>query len=242
MISDRFWVAALAATSLLAVSGQACAKVMTITYTGEVIYGVDTAGFFGAAGGSLDGLSYTARMVYDTSVGNHFQTATSDFLAGGEYEGLSVTPISIAELTINGKSVDITAQGLGTVDLLLTGTPSPSLTVFAYQDLYNPYAPFGSVPQTHILESIYPAAVGPDLTTPYEGDGTGPFSGDARFERWEDGVVVTDAFADLHPEHVSIQTGGIPEPSSWCLMIAGFAGLGGALRLRGRARPEARTA
>src|SRR5512140_3493563 len=93
---------ALALASLALLSSSAYADIVTETYTGTVI-GTDYAGYFGAAGASLNAV-YTATYVFNTSVPgayNYNNGSTFRTDGGSAINGYPTTPSISASLTVN---------------------------------------------------------------------------------------------------------------------------------------------
>lgn len=83
---------ALAATAINAAT-------VTATYTGTVEGSLDENGVFGAPGGNVNGASFTATLIYDTSIGRS-TGPNSDSLGGGA--GGLPSPLISAGLVIDG--------------------------------------------------------------------------------------------------------------------------------------------
>ena len=197
----------LAAIGVVGTVSAARAEIVTATVTGIFGAATDLYLFFPNSPSpvTLDGDPFSTTFVYDTSLGTSITTANSDTIEGGSAD----SPILSATLTAEGKTFAVTGfddvsvgigGGLGiyavTADNLSTDR---SINVFLY--------PTGGVPDS--------------LDTPFSG--TDPSKGTGTFDVTAGGSAVS--FGNLIPETVTV-TLGIPEPSTWAMMLLGFAGLG----------------
>jgi hypothetical protein len=208
----RIKSAALACAALGALfSTSALADIVTETYTGTVSNGLDAAGFFGSKNADLLGLTYTATYVFDTAVPTAAHISTGgDF---STYGGGVNTPAVSAALTINGHT--FTTNGLFHAELDAFNISSGAFQTYARVD-----PAFGSQ-FTNSLYTQDPAAPYPtSLTSPftYTYYAVGPASASGLFKIGGDSL-------SLSPTTVAL-TNGVPEPSTWAMMILGFAGVG----------------
>lgn len=200
-------VTLLAAIGVVGTVSAARAEIVTATVTGVFGAATDLYLFFPNSSGpvTLDGDPFSATFVYDTSLGTSITTADSDTIEGGSAD----SPILSATLTAEGKTFAVTgfddvSVGIGgafgiyavTADNLSTDR---SINVFLY--------PTGGVPDS--------------LDTPFSG--TDPSKGTGTFDVTAGGSAV--AFGNLIPETVTV-TLGIPEPTTWAMMLIGFGALG----------------
>lgn len=224
-----FWTACAAAAALLA--GPASAATITATVTGTVNTGHDGAGIFGAVGADLTGDAYVATFSWDTdiiaphlhivgSAGNS-KIVGNPSLSGGTESGFGDLTINGQTLHLdNGVAFEIGLAGNGVFESI-SGSPGGSI----------PFVFFGFNGGNDLV-------IPTDFATPFDGD---PCA--AAFGLCE-GQLVTTAhdIAHLTITNLKISSVGdfaepalpgvIPEPATWSLMLAGFLGIGAALRRR----------
>jgi hypothetical protein len=211
----RIKSAALACAALGALlSTSAFADIVTETYTGTVI-GTDYGGYFGTPGSDLSNATFTATYVFDT---NHTGSTPdhNSFITSTRGINLNSPAIS-ASLAINGQTLTFTANGIYYSELLVQN--------LATSHHFQSFAQVHSISGADLTNYIYtndPNA--PNnlslLTTPfsytlntqYDYDNSNPF------QYWSDNLT-------LLPTPVTL-AGAVPEPSTWAMMILGFAGLG----------------
>jgi hypothetical protein len=208
----RIKSAALACAALGALlSTSAFADIVTETYTGTVRSGVDNAGFFGSNNADLSGLAYTATYVFDTAVPGaaHYGLGGIFFTYGG---GVN-TPAVSAAMTINGHT--FTTNGLGHAELDASNMSSGSFRTYAQAN-----AAFGNqfdnFLETQDPAAPYPTSLSSPFTYTYLAVGTSSAYGTFK--------IGLDQLS-LSPTTVTL-TAAVPEPSTWAMMILGFAGVG----------------
>lgn len=178
-------------------------------------------GLFGTPGADLTGLPFTLTIEYTTSLPDtYFASPTLNFLEGGSGFGLP-DPIISSVLRVNGaSSPNIT----GSLDTFNQGANGNSAAVnqigfsvaadssHAYSiGFENPSSISGDIPATLDVPLYF--TLGPDDF------GFGSFSFAASDQ---------STSGDFSPATLtySIPTTGAPEPSTWAMMLLGFAGLG----------------
>jgi hypothetical protein len=199
---------ALAGGLLLSASSGAFADIVTEIYTGVITNGTDTAGFFGKPGAVFSPLDpptpFTAKFVFNTAGG----TST-------EVDGGSIS----ASLTINGQTFSETNPGAAFAALHISNT-SNTFDTFAEADPTNPET-FTITVVTHDTDAPHPTSLTSEfsynikLVAPFQNNGTFHIGGDT---------------ISLTPITVTLTDGdtvaAVPEPSTWAMMILGFAGIG----------------
>jgi hypothetical protein len=208
----RIKSAALACAALGALlSTSAFADIVTETYTGTVSSGFDNAGFFGSYNADLSGLAYTATYVFDTAV-----PGAAQYGSGGTfftYGGGVNTPAVSAAMTINGHT--FTTNGLGHAELDASNMSSGSFRTYAQAN-----AAFGSqfdnFLETQDPAAPYPTSLSSPFTYTYHAVGTSSAYGTFK---------IGGDWLSLSPTTVTL-TAAVPEPSTWAMMILGFAGVG----------------
>lgn len=93
--------------SLLGMASQAFASIVDVTYTGIVVYDFDRAGNLGPSGlNKAVGDAYTARYRFDTSKGQVFSSATTNYAHGGGYSD----PLISATVTVGTYTYGIAGE------------------------------------------------------------------------------------------------------------------------------------
>jgi hypothetical protein len=225
---------ALAGAALCSFASQASATIVTVTYTGIVSSAIDQFGIFGPGDGyNLPGQTYIAKFTVDTSLGNHYSSpAPQDVQAysGGSVIGVATSPITSATLTIGSvtASVPSTYSGLAITENVTDGPLAPLGGEHHYAEANNGSDPYNN----NILVQSYLSAQGyvTDGSTPWlTGQAYSPTSGEMDYlslvddayhpslgnETFITGTVTSVAFSSA-----------VPEPSTWAMMILGFAGVG----------------
>jgi len=210
----RIRSAALACAALGALfSTNAFAAIVTETYTGTVI-GTDVAGYFGAAGSDLSNATFTATYVFDT---NHSGSAQYNSGKIAYTYGFNATsPAISASLAINGQTLTFTANGLYYSELIAQTATSGH---------FQSYAQVHSISGADLANTIYtndPNAPKnlTSLTTPFSYTLNSQYSyeNSSLFQYGSDSLMLLSTTVTL--------AGAVPEPSTWAMMLLGFAGIG----------------
>lgn len=214
----------VACACALAGASPAAASIITVTYTGSFVYGTDRTGVFGAAGADLTGDTFTALYQFDTNEGLLTLSPTRGALVGGSYWGYS-TPLVDATLTVNGASIalggsyygHVMASDLGGVKILETG--AGEIKSGDYSFLAFSLTDFSDTLPMDITKSFNWAFGG---------------SGSLQYITSQGNV---GAFGELNASSLSLSvSSGVPEGSTWAMMILGFCGLG-VMAYRRKAEP-----
>jgi len=226
------FAAAVSAFALLAGPSAASAATVTITYAGTVSSGYDGTGVFGSAGGDLTGDSYTATYVFNTSLGNTALSTPTELILNGGAGAFGIpTPLVNASLTINGVTVSVPG---GDQDLIwvLGGSGGSGYDVLARQ-----YGVPNNGNTTVANELANDLSTGPSVI-PFSFAGPVSYTVNAADSVFGDFVIGAsagngyfgDAYGDLSPASLTVSSGAVaaaaPEPSTWAMMLVGFAGLG----------------
>ena len=219
----------------IALSNPANAVVVKATYTGYISNGTDPLNTFNTldGNGSLTGLSYTAAYYFDTELGERFTSTNSSYLLGGPNAGNGFpSPYVKATITINNTTFEFAPNIYGYVES--TGNPSPGASQL-YHDAKrldrrgdsSEFLDFAIlINRTVAFGPVFPA----DLTGPVDHDigGQEQTFGLLQIEYLNllTGQYTHFANASLVPTHVTIGVAAVPEPSTWAMMILGFAGIG----------------
>jgi hypothetical protein len=212
-------VSVVAAAVMLGGVSQASAAIMDVTYTGTVSSGTDTFGLFGIAGASLVGSSWVATYTFDTTLGSPNSSSTENFVTGGTIYGAgSSSPVLSSMITINGvyKAVDGSHYGYDYGSN--NGTYSSQ-----YQAAQNYHSGYNEYLTSHIYN--YYGSLPASITTPFT------YTVDAKDSQYGNyylgnGTTSESIYANLATLTVSEHVGAVPEPSTWAMMLLGFAGVG----------------
>jgi hypothetical protein len=225
---------ALAGAALCSMASQASATIVNVTYQGIVTSDYDETGIFGTVGGSNDlvGQSYTAKFTFDTSLGtsgsNPAPYANQQAYGGTAYGSGITSPVTSATVTIGSVTVSVPAiyQGIVAAYQNTDGygqqyhfARANGGSSYVYSEAYV-YAYDGSVPFT--------------LTGPFTYTPTGQNSHLNFYSRGTDGFGSYE-YTSVRASVTSLTvTSGVPEPSTWAMIILGFAGVGITAYRRGR--------
>ena len=221
----------LCAGALAAVVGlcaPASATVIDVIYNGFVINGsgTDDLGLFGPAGASLVGDAFVATFEMDTSKGINASTATENFIFGGSVYGPGVdSPMLKATLEINGKTADV---GTGLSDSVQSFLGQPGIA--------NQQSHEASRGTNSILLDVSDANFASVGNIPFTIDVPLTFNFDSSdigggFATFGAGGTSSTSLS-LGPNQLIYQFpstdggGAVPEPSTWAMILLGFAGLG----------------
>ena len=224
----------LSAVLALTVSASsASATIVDAIYKGVITVGEDNLGFFGHPA-QYDyynkGDAVQIIFEFDTTKGVKLSNSTGTFIGGGPGDApppnnTYPTPVLKTIVTINGISYPSFA---GTNIGQIWGERAPQYDEFqqlAWSEVGNADTGFVDNVQANIwnwtASSSIPGTIDVPLTyAPGPGDGS-------QFNIWLDGGEVF-----LSGPLTSVQytipsgAGGVPEPSTWAMMLLGFAGLG----------------
>jgi hypothetical protein len=221
----------------LAIAAPAGAATIMAQFTGAIVSGVDDNGFFGAPGADLTGDAVTATFMIDTSNGAMVldPPQMSRAYGGGVFGSLS--PVS-ASLEINGDTFILTGTYDGEV-IQLAPPSGQSALQYSVEDR-------NTFPGGYVDFSMAGAAASPsdnfvtnyDLRQPPQvvpiGDlAPGSFSMGS-FDAASGQLTASDVLT-WQPTALSISVlSSAPEPEAWILMLAGFTGIGAAIRIARR--------
>jgi hypothetical protein len=210
----RIKSAALAWAALAALpSTSAVADIVTETYTGTVT-GYDLAGYFGPRSAFLD-TTFQAIYVFDT---NHSGSVQFTGSATRYTNGIGANnPAVSVSLVINGETLSFTNAALYASQLLVQNR--------AMSGHFQAEADINSISGAALQNFIYtndsnsPYSVA-SLTTPFSYTINSQSTNDnaSSFQYGSDSLALVSTTVTL--------TDGVPEPSTWAMMIFGFAGIG----------------
>jgi hypothetical protein len=221
-------VTAVVTAATLSCAGPVSAEVIEYSFTGTVSSGTDYTGVFGPiatpSGTNLKGDSFVANFTYDDSLGQSLGISGVDGKEGGS-EFKNTSPITSATVTINGTTLNISSSFDGSA---ISDSSTPGKRVWDIS---------ASPSDTSILEvSLTDIGVEygvtftlpPDVETPLNLSLAIPnVSSFGFFDLFNpDGSNLAFADVTLSSVTTSVVATGVPEPSTWALMLLGFAGLG----------------
>jgi len=231
----RYLIAIAAITlSLWAGAQRAEAALVTVTYTGTVSSGVDAFSTFtdSLEPNNLAGLAYKAVYVFDTTLGETVSSPGYNYALGGLFNGLQ-SPALSASITINGISFGFVPNNIGFINNI-SAAAANNVFVSLIEHKANHFAPTGNVESAILIHRLRHFSLNEPT---YPGSLSQPVEHDVQFNEDVFAILNLDyhtfanhytAFvqATLAPSHVSIEIAAVPEPSTWAMMLLGFAGIG----------------
>lgn len=220
----RVILAAIAATSVLATP--AAGAIIITTWTGQVLSGTDDLGFFGEAEADLTGLAFTSTFTFNTALGASFPLPDGgNMLTGGETTMGGSSP-GTATITIGGNTLNLGEFGsyVGTFGGYWTTFAAGGATIenfngATFQARSSPLLPLDMNHATSVsgacdtCDGVLNGPVAPIL------------------------FAATTLTVDISEDWVNSSVepgplGGVPEPTTWALLIGGFGLVGAMLRRR----------
>lgn len=219
---------ALASTVLALISTSASAGIVTETWTGTVSSGVDNAGFFG--GTNLTGAAFTATYAFDTNISGVVNNPPGFFIEGGAASTSGrLSPAISASLLINGQTFNV--PNVNPSDFLseLSAVNLNAVTPFQAFAVVVPGSDRSEL-QNSIFTQDPNAPVLTSLATPftYTYVPVGNSGNLSSFVFGLDNLTLANNTVTL--------TDAVPEPSTWAMLLLGFAGLG-FMAYRRKAKP-----
>ncbi|MDE2377079.1 PEPxxWA-CTERM sorting domain-containing protein [Bradyrhizobium sp.] len=208
------------------------ASIVQVTYSGTVVAGSDARGIFGTINTGVEayvGQSYVAQYVFDTSraTGAFARTSPDNNFVFGGADFVNLSPATSAQVSVNGHTFSFNPIAYSQ----LSGT---SQTVDA--NVQKAYARL-HVDSSHdtLLDSYVRANdLGP-YTVPLtitENFTYHVLPGQTSISQF----ITVGGYVTANIDTLTIRdiTTGVPEPSTWALMILGLAGVGFAARRQRR--------
>lgn len=250
----RILSAAFAAAGLLAGASQASASGFILTFQGVVSTGSDSTNIFGlGAGADLSSLAITESFKVDYAGGGNHNIGSSYFRDNIGGSGFISSAVTINGVTASvGSETGIDDRTDYHLDPSCIGNPNckSSFSEFTGDEAVNNYV--DPVTLDHMHESwdtfggdfgvglnYHPSlAIGPPVFTAADNlDLFGTFTISHELFDNTTGKIVFDneTTGRFTADSVTIsrfESGGVPEPAAWSLMILGFGAAGAALRRR----------
>lgn len=227
------------ATFVIVGTTPAAAAIVDVIYTGTVTSDSDLTGVFGTVGGSNDlvGQIYTAKFVFDTSMGTEVNTGSQHYISGGTGFGTTSPAIS-ATLTIGSTTISVPTNYSAEIY-----THDQAAIGFGEQNHFvSDYVNNSALYSYRVLQAY---VFGSSGSIPFSLDG--PFSytiaaGDSGYLSYSGSVY--DYAAAQQIESLTINgdvstltvSSGVPEPSTWTMLMLGLAGVGW-MACRRKAKP-----
>jgi hypothetical protein len=216
----------IASGLLLAISFsiQSQAALVSVTATGTVSGGFDNAGLFVSPGSSITGGSWSATYLFETTAGTTFSDPLSSYAYGGVFGSSSGWPNRAASLTINGHTFSPGGSfgwtWMSRIENFNDGTQSSAN--------YEAESVGGIVwAGLSIFVGANDASIPASIITPFSVN----LSGSGEFFYRYNGQTTTQLTLDVSSLTVA---SAVPEPSTWAMLLIGFAGIGFAAYQRQR--------
>jgi hypothetical protein len=218
----RINLSALTSAVLAALfSTSASAALVTETFTGTVT-GFDAAGFFGAPVGL--NTTFTAQYFYDTANGVLQVPVTGQFQQVGGAEFSTSSPSIGANLTINGITYSTNGNWIAALTTFNSSHAKIAFGAISEVDPTSGHYLFNQIINNTGVGVPFPTSITSPFTyTAQTGDNTGGvfFIGGDNLTLQATTVTLANA---------------VPEPSTWAMMLLGFAGVG-FMAYRRKAKP-----
>jgi hypothetical protein len=227
-------ILAVVSSGLFGIASPAFADMVDVTFTGTIFsVNYDQLGIFGpylTSGDNFPGAAYTETLVFNTALGNVDNGAGSVSAYGGAEYGV-VSPAISASVTINGHTASI--QGLYYGDFYVCSSCGSGGTGELYFQAIDK-SDNGSTTTTNntsVFISLAARHLPSPIPSPLSYNTSAGDTGEAtvNFDRAADNPI----FGDNSTHFEALLTGvslssvaSVPEPSTWAMMILGFAGLG----------------
>lgn len=227
-------LSALAGAALCSFASQASAVILDVTFTGVVTtsqFNADPAGLFGITNipHAYDGMQVSGIIKFDTSKGllNDFRGPNGSVIqrAGGTTFGVS-SPAIFASFTLNGVTV---FPGL-TWQASLDASDQPNANISRIGASTSVVVDNGNGTIDAIGVSVRAASgvIPASIDAPISFTAGSGISGNIDFQFREGSFPAPFAHieATLQSFAVTEEIAAVPEPSTWAMMILGFAGVG----------------
>ncbi|MEW5685561.1 MAG: PEPxxWA-CTERM sorting domain-containing protein [Pseudomonadota bacterium] len=212
-------LSAVFAIGLTAAAGQAQAVVYTYTQVGTVSSGIDTKGLFGQANANLAGKTFSASFTFDTELADVEDFYRPD-LGLLRQRGTSAA----GTITIDGIAYAIDVKNYGYRRSTAGGYFGTSFSAVGDTGGME----FGVESLASFLPS--PALTSPESYTITDEDRT--LETTRSHWNWDDSNFVFRGDKIFLTSELDPPVTGVPEPTSWALMMGGFGLVGATMRRR----------
>ncbi len=216
LAGKRKFLALVAAVALMMNASVASATIVTVTFVGRVnnvVYNTDNV-----FGSPAYGDAIVAQQVFDTSKAAQTvaEPGLNQIFGGSVYGGPSGFVVSNL-ITIGSFTMSLNdPSGM----LIASGFPSPTETVYGVFTRSGETQTFINIGIEHPTD---PLPLSP--TTPFSVNLENNFDSYIRLWRFDfSGPQYDVIFGSL--DSVTVSSSAVPEPSTWAMMLLGFAGLG----------------
>jgi PEP-CTERM motif len=225
---------ALAGAALFSFVTQASAGIIDVVYTGRVqTGGYDLSGLFNTGNAistnAYAGMSYVAELKFDTSLGadlsSTYNPAVTGNIGGFAWAGHPASPAIFGTVTVNGVTVSVGGSNLS--QFAKGDDASTSFVEYSSSEIYFSPSVFSRSSIIEIVEmgsglASFPLT-GPVLYSGIPGDNA---FGNFQQIDYHNGSN-TYLIASMETLRVSVEgVSAVPEPSTWAMMIVGFAAVG----------------
>ncbi len=217
-------LAAAVAVAFVTGATSASAALVDVVYSGTVYDSNDLTGVFGPPNTSLDGDPITVTYEFDTTQGITSASPTQNYAYGGGFYGASSPALSVV-ITVDGVSVSAGAPNyIGEIYGYNDGSISEQLHEASnYSDNGVIFEDSGAETYIYNYNGMLPASI----TTPFTyavqpGDSTSGYFQIQTYTYATGAAQYASGSINIATLTVSV----VPEPSTWAMMLIGFAGLG----------------
>ena len=203
---------------------------VSVTYTGTAT-GTDLRNTLGL-GNVFSIAPFVSNYLFDTTKGAIHNSPTQNYTVGS---GIN-SPLISSSITINGHTIQTSGGNLGELYVLSDGIVYQIATYAEYSNIVNNIYIVDKLDMGGVINN---SSASSSLTGPFDG----AINGNGLFGYYRANATLQNIFtninADLTIQHVTIGiVGGVPEASSWTMMIVGFGIAGMAFRYRRRYDPR----
>lgn len=250
----RVFITGLLAAAALVAAQPAAATIVVGSFTGAVTEGVAWGNFGYATPTDIAGQRITGTFRYDTDLLGPNCGSSTSFLGCYLGTGMTITQ------TINGETEVFRGTPLpeslpfntSTSGLVLYDLVGDAVNLHTLAMIGDPATVYNQH-ETALAFGFAPGGIG-DTGNPvldYDGASDGPFytyriggrafaPNRSQIYQLTENFFTAQSVYSFSVDHVTVGPAGVPEPTTWALMILGFGGAGAALR-RGRRPALART-
>jgi hypothetical protein len=210
------------------------ADIIDVTATGTVGAGsfefvttAEGAGVLFGTSTNLGGQAFTAHFTFDTSLNLTFFLRNDFEILGGSINNLTASPTTLASLTINNHTVSINPTYSGQIFEMANN-----------QDFYDGHADHDNFITTGKTSlNAFPGGIANGFSIDLPPDPPHPPTDPPDFKFSSATTVQATGFLNTTHLSVVVTPGAVPEPSTWAMLLIGFAGVG-FMAYRRKAKPR----